>query len=225
MIRSRGNRLTLLLLSMVFTVAGIAIAAATMGFGRAGSTTDQSARLAEAAGAKLPSATGKRVVRLARAGVPTLQNDPTAPDYDALRLTQLAIPANEIFASEPRDERWAPVIERRISQTVDDDLASALAGARVAKIECHTMVCRMEIAADDRETLRKASHLFQYAPRAPRTDYVGGDGRTTTVYLTFDRETRDPDAHQKWYSAVREISLRELRAAPRQPSDPPVPSI
>jgi hypothetical protein len=226
MIRRRGDGLGLLLLSMAFTVGGVAVAVATMSFGRSGATR---ALVAEPESAPAPepvrpAMNAKGVPRLASGGVPALQSDPRAADYDALRLTQLAIPAREIFESEPRDERWAPVIERRITRSVDDDLASALSGARVAGIECHTMVCRLELAADDRATLRQASMLFQYAPRAPRMDHVGSKGLKTTVYMTFDRETRDPEAHEKWYQAVRELSLRKARAGTRRPSDPPVPA-
>lgn len=72
----------------------------------------------------------------------TVQLDPTAPDYDPLRLMSLAN-LSDIFAAEPRNPSWAPKVEGWLGDQVKSDVERLVPGARELTVECRTTICKL----------------------------------------------------------------------------------
>jgi hypothetical protein len=69
--------------------------------------------------------------------------DPQAAGYDPLALIRNGEKSAQLFAREPRDPVWAPVVERGIQATLDRDFARMIPDVQDATVECRTTFCRI----------------------------------------------------------------------------------
>ena len=92
-------------------------------------------------------------------GGAALQTVPGAPGYDPIRLTTVVRP-RVIFAQEPRDEAWAPEMERYLRETLARDLAVVFPGMK-ASFECKTTACKMTWDPPRKESVLEVT-MFLY---------------------------------------------------------------
>src|SRR5438067_12071222 len=76
-----------------------------------------------------------------------IQRDPTARDYDPTVLATLNVPADQIFANEPRLPLWAGAMEKRIDDRLRGDLKHMLPSASLLGVVCHASSCEFRVAA------------------------------------------------------------------------------
>ena len=139
--------------------------------------------------------------------------DPRAAGYDAAALALLKQPA-DVFRSEPRDERWAPVMEKTLADQMKDDLAHMLPGVDTEKVSCHTGSCRAEFVmpASIASEFWIAIHATPYAEAVQIEEGGSKDGRARmALLLMLSRDHREPADYRRWHQTMREKRLRRIR--------------
>jgi hypothetical protein len=162
---------------------------------------------------------------------PKLQADPKGPDYDVLKLAQVAeMGFDQIHAAEPRDSTWAPAMETRVGEIARKDFETAGIAGQVREINCKTMVCKVVLEAPDATSLTQARRLFEISNVATAFTMGGkerGPGESIGLYVAFDRQWRDLDKNAEVYPAFRKMKIDRLRTMHAgktpAPDEPPIP--
>jgi hypothetical protein len=159
---------------------------------------------------------------------PPLTTDPRSPDYDVIKLTRSAkLSLVRAFETEPRDPVFAPAREQMLRETVEADLTSVYARARLASVECRSATCKLVFAGKTMEEARWGSLILRYTAPAnavqPGSPLQENDEFIVSTYVAYDAENR---AHAVWaqtYARQREANLARWRARPVPDGFPPVP--
>jgi hypothetical protein len=167
----------------------------------------------------------------ARGKAPAVQNDPAAPDYDAFRLYKVAdVTVGRIYEGETRDPTWAPQMERRITETISNDLSTTGVAAKVSTVECRKATCQIEIQADDDQALSNANVLvFQYSgANVTQPSGIDHTEHTAHYYQLFGSEVRDLDSNREFAQKQRTAMIARMRALAAEQPDKlkgiPIPS-
>jgi hypothetical protein len=151
---------------------------------------------------------------------PAVQNDPTAPDYDAVKLLDLTNRAQDVYRAEPRDPLWAPQMEATLREKIVTEIGERAKHAEILSLECHTSTCRAVLDAGDDDTKRNQTMIaLQEPPLASRTAFVAdetAEGKTTVIFAVKPKY-RSPAAYAEKYERDRKATLDRLRrvGAPR----------
>ncbi len=159
-----------------------------------------------------------------------LVSDPHSPDYDPVRLSQLAhLSFGSAFEKEPRDPVFAPAREQMLKETVEADLASVHATSRLLEVECKSATCKLLFAGKDLDEARWGSMIMQYTATGsalePGTPYYKDGEVISPVFVAFKPEDRPNDAWAKTYPKQRAEHLRRAHADRLPANWPPVPAM
>jgi hypothetical protein len=137
--------------------------------------------------------------------------DPRARGYDAGVLLDIGLTADRIFAAEPRDVAWAPILEQRIAGQLQSDLAVMVPAASVSEVSCHTAVCRVDFSAPlaDADRAVRAVQMVPFADRAT-FEMERAQGSLRGSMFLFYGESHDPTVQAGHYAEERRTRLREL---------------
>jgi hypothetical protein len=167
--------------------------------------------------AGLPAKARLPVARLAPAVLErdpdTLVTDPRDPRYDAAALAGLK-PSEEIFAHEPRDARWAPAMEKMVTQRMGLDLSRMLPHVQVKQIECHTASCAIEFTMPPElaSDFWQAGHALPYAEAVRMDDDGNADGQAhMSMILMFGQQSRQPGDYERWHQAARQRTFAKIQ--------------
>jgi hypothetical protein len=143
-----------------------------------------------------------------------VQNDPTAPDYDAVALQRIGIEVNAIFKTEPRNEGWAPEMESKLKAQIEKDVLTMAPGTLSTEIECRTAVCRVaiDVPSAERKAALAALQIGLFGTRSTFTSE--GVGNSLVIYASFDQKLRDPGKYEQTYLKARAAALQKLRTKP-----------
>jgi len=137
-----------------------------------------------------------------------LVRDPRAPEYDPCTLAQFYAPA-EIFAAEPRDPQWAPLVEATIGATMLEDLRVLVPAAAGPRFEARTRTCMLTWTGPPAVAERVNAIARELHPAAHH-----GFG-PSALYLIFAggalKQVHGVDALLAWFNHQRTLGLRGLR--------------
>jgi hypothetical protein len=122
------------------------------------------------------------------------ERTPGSPSYDPFKLRGI-LPARAIFRQEPRDENWAPSLEKFLKPELERDLQRVFGGVVSTIVECRTAVCKFHL--DSRYDFKIQSGVVRalYPGSFYENDWRHGD--LYTVYsggLLADVASDDPAA-------------------------------
>jgi hypothetical protein len=144
----------------------------------------------------------------------SIVRDPRAPHYDASKLLfALALPARQVWESEPQDLTWAPPMEQFMTETLRNDILQKLPEITLDDVVCKTAMCRFEIRGDPVQ-MKQASSLVSQLSMSESTTVSGGSPDHRVFYATFSPEERDLEAARRLYQEKRRFKLTKLRERP-----------
>jgi len=127
---------------------------------------------------------------------------------------------SKMFQAEPRDQSWAPVMEKRIEAQITKDLAIMVPDARVIAVSCHTNTCKTDIELPIDGNKSALMGALQVAPRGDENTIeriepvVLKDGTRKLAVSMYDffNENRDPEKELAVYETARRDALTRLVA-------------
>jgi hypothetical protein len=188
-----------------------------------------SARIAEAARTAATTRPGNkastRVVGRLSDGAADY-TDPASPAYDPqyLLVTEGRL-GRDVFSNEPRVERWAVPMERKLRDSLAEDLAVQAPSAEVKELECRTALCKVDVSipSDQWDQIGDAYPIFALGTEGGGVSdgYFDDEGRThASFYLFFEAGDRDPEAWSRWWPAQRARSIEEARKKGKLTAEP-----
>lgn len=120
---------------------------------------------------------------------------------DPIALSNLGLPAREIFEGQPRDPVWAPAAERFLAERLAEYLAGMIPYATDTSIECRASVCKVAFQGPN-DKLDEAFSLIQSFPLgdvrlAPSMDRDTG---TVTMTILYRPEVRPVEEMPRHYA-------------------------
>ncbi len=116
---------------------------------------------------------------------PSVQNDPRAKDYDAVKLRDVTgASIRQIFLREPRHPDFAPFVEKRLNHYFEHDLKASGVGGRILGADCHSRICEVTIEADSPDEMKKVARVLQMTPMSS-VFQVGPEVAPNTRVFTF----------------------------------------
>jgi hypothetical protein len=149
-----------------------------------------------------------------------VQLDPTAANYDALKLGPLVTGGlRNVFDGEPRDEGWAGSVEKGLGAALSRD-AAGIRGVSGIEVECRTTMCRVTWSAPA-ESQPKIQDLVRVLYGG--AGFATRSGEVTIAYAGGDlppyRDLKGrPDGVLADLRAIRQESLPILRAGTADPN-------
>jgi len=125
-----------------------------------------------------------------------------------------------MFQAEPRDQSWAPVMEKRIEAQITKDLAIMVPDARVVGVDCHTNTCKTDIELPIDGNKSALMGALQVAPRGyentiERIEPIvlkGGTRKLAVSMYDFFNENRELEKEAAVYESTRRDALTKLVA-------------
>lgn len=150
-----------------------------------------------------------------------IELNPTDVRYDPVALAQQEkdnLTTVEIFLAEPRDPSTAPILERRLTSTMQTVVDELQLGPKVKsiKVECHTLTCStcVEVAKSDAaEIYDQLNGIMIAESQSPDIDQSGAQSSCVSIVSLMRPESRD----QKYYDEfLREGMRPALEAAKKK---------
>jgi hypothetical protein len=190
-----------------------------MGGGRAAEPVGESTVLAAAAGVPGNKAGGRGVPpRFEPTSSSPVQSDPTRPDYDALKLSDIGYSMKDIYEAEPRNERWARAMESRLEKRLLGDLPAFSERGKLAGVECRSSSCEVKVDAPF-EDINRMNFGLQYPPLGDAFSPSISDKpieagwHRHTVHVLFSPENRDLRALAELDRTRRKLGLEAIQEA------------
>ncbi len=162
-----------------------------------------------------------------------VETRPDGPGHNPAAFVEIE-PIAKVYQREPRVETWARPVEAYLSDRIGKELPSLLRGVRLAKVECRTACCRVDLEQDQRSSDALNPVMVQqmlavlYAPAAG-----GQAGPGLSFILAYRGETSwlkdvpgdDPTALFAAIERRRAFLLRDLEAKAAAGQSTPYPMI
>ena len=145
--------------------------------------------------------------------------DPDDPNYDPTALLVARnMRAAELFKAEKRNPGWAPLVERRIDQTLGNDFSSVFPGmAFDIKSECASSTCMVQVnmPAGMSEAARMVTALIPQWANLGTSVEVEGSGDSLHFGMTISKDWRDLAEFDRSMAQRRNEIVRKIQEMDR----------